>query len=249
MQNHQSRTMLKQAIRLAEPILSAPTPKDASMRFYEAAKRQGATYIQTRLYRRPSGRLTSKTHWTAGGFILRVAPETWTGSAAFNYICFDRNPLLSAIKESRTRYRFSDFAPHDAREYRDYWDAMGEAGIADALCAASYGAGGGIASLHLGFGERDIDPDLAKVTQAAGQLLTERLIDFAGDWPDDFPDLTARERDCLAHMADGQRDHEIASLLGITEATVRFHIDNARRKLGVANRAQAVARLAIRGKL
>ena len=45
-------------------------------------------------------------------------------------------------------------------------------------------------------------------------------------------------------MADGRRDKEIADLLGITEATVRFHIDNARRKLGARNRAQAVARLA-----
>ena len=35
-----------------------------------------------------------------------------------------------------------------------------------------------------------------------------------------------------------------AGLLGITETTVRFHIDNARRKLGAKNRAQAVARLA-----
>ena len=42
-----------------------------------------------------------------------------------------------------------------------------------------------------------------------------------------------------------QRRHpEIADLLGITETTVRFHIDKARRKLGARNRTQAIARLA-----
>ena len=75
-------------------------------------------------------------------------------------------------------------------------------------------------------------------------MLTERLMDFSNGLQDDLPGLSDRERDSLAFMADGRRDKEIADLLGITEATVRFHIDNARRKLGARNRAQAVARLA-----
>lgn len=32
-------------------------------------------------------------------------------------------------------------------------------------------------------------------------------------------------------------------ILGIAQATVRFHVDNARRKLSAVNRTQAVARL------
>jgi DNA-binding CsgD family transcriptional regulator len=56
--------------------------------------------------------------------------------------------------------------------------------------------------------------------------------------------LSDRERDCLTLMADGWRDKETASRIGITEATVRFHIDNARKKLGAKNRPHAVARLA-----
>jgi DNA-binding CsgD family transcriptional regulator len=96
----------------------------------------------------------------------------------------------------------------------------------------------------LGFGERDIDPDVTRAAQLAGLMLTERLMEFSGGLKDDLQGLSDRERDCLAFMADGRRDKEIADLLGITEATVRFHLDNARRKLGARNRAQAVARLA-----
>lgn len=55
--------------------------------------------------------------------------------------------------------------------------------------------------------------------------------------------LTARERDALRWVAEGKSDWEISVILGLSQTTVRFHVDNARRKLGAVNRAQAVARL------
>jgi DNA-binding CsgD family transcriptional regulator len=241
--------MIRTVMRLAGGALEAKTPEEASSRFYDAARRVGATYLQTRLYRRPMARLTSQTHWAAGGFIKRVSPRAWPGSAAFNYVCFDCNPLLGAIRENRTRYRFSDFAPHGDPAFRNYWEALGEADIGDALCTTSYGARGVIASLHLGFGERHIDPEAVLAVQTAGLILTERLVDFSEGLKDDLPELSPRERDCLAYAANGKRDREIAVLLGISDATVRFHIDNARKKLGAANRTQAVAQLVNRGLL
>ncbi|MGV3490976.1 MAG: helix-turn-helix transcriptional regulator [Devosia sp.] len=231
-------------MQLADGALQATTAEEASTRFFAAAEAVGATYLQTRLYRRPMARLTSGTHWAAGGVIKRISPQDWPGSAAFNYICFDVNPLLGAIRENRTRYRFSDFAPHRERKYRDYWEALGEARIADALCATSYGGDGVIASLHLGFGERKIDPELARAVQMAGLMLTEHIAEFAGERREELPVLSGRERDCLAYIADGFRDREIAEELGVSEATVRFHADNARKKLGASTRTQAVARLA-----
>ena len=61
--------------------------------------------------------------------------------------------------------------------------------------------------------------------------------------------LTARERDALSCGAEGKSDWEIAAILGLSETTVRFHVDNARRKLGAVNRAQAVARLLLGARL
>jgi len=170
---------LDRVMQLAEGALAATTPEAASTRFFAAAETIGATYLQTRLYRRPIARLTSGTQWAAGGLVSRISPDGWPGSAAFNYICFDCNPLLAAIRENRTRYRFSDFAPHGLREFGAYWEALGEARIADGLCATSYGADGTIASLHLGFGDPNIDPDLARAVHMAELMFTEHLIDFA----------------------------------------------------------------------
>src|SRR5690606_24658712 len=100
--------MLAGMMHFADAALGAGTPEEASQRFFAGAERIGATYLQTRLYRRPAARLTSEVHWAAGGFVKRISPERWPGSVAFNYICFEMNPLLTAIRENRTRYRFSD---------------------------------------------------------------------------------------------------------------------------------------------
>ncbi|WP_397421646.1 helix-turn-helix transcriptional regulator [Phenylobacterium sp.] len=45
-------------------------------------------------------------------------------------------------------------------------------------------------------------------------------------------------------MAEGKSDWEISMILGASESSVRFHVDNARKKLGAVKRAHAVARLA-----
>lgn len=235
--------MLLPIMSYAQSALEAESAAEASQCFFKAMEGLGASYLQTRVYRRPAATLTSATHWAAGGFVTRIAPKHWPGSAGFNYVCFECNPLLGAIREGRTRYRFSDFATKTDVAFGAYWEAMSEAGIDDALCTASYGAGGVIASLHLGFSPRRFAVGEEFAIQAAGLVLTERLLSFANPDQQVADPLTARERDSLAFVAEGKTDWELSTILGISESTARFHVDNARRKLGAVNRAQAVARL------
>ncbi len=54
--------------------------------------------------------------------------------------------------------------------------------------------------------------------------------------------LTARQIEILALVAEGFNNSEIASRLYLGESTVKWHIRKILRALGVANRAQAVAR-------
>ncbi|MDP9262231.1 MAG: response regulator transcription factor [Actinomycetota bacterium] len=51
--------------------------------------------------------------------------------------------------------------------------------------------------------------------------------------------LTRREHEILQQVAEGASNGEIASRLCVTEQTVKFHLSNVYRKLGVANRTQA----------
>jgi DNA-binding NarL/FixJ family response regulator len=55
-----------------------------------------------------------------------------------------------------------------------------------------------------------------------------------GDCP-----LTLREREILGLVAGGATNGDIARTLWVTEQTVKFHLSNTYRKLGVANRTQA----------
>jgi two-component system nitrate/nitrite response regulator NarL len=61
------------------------------------------------------------------------------------------------------------------------------------------------------------------------------------------PLLTRREREALSLAADGRSTAEIALLLHVSAATVKTHLANAYRKLGVSDRAAAVAEGARRG--
>ena len=235
--------MLSGILPRADAAFGARTPQEASALFFDAFEVLGATYLQTRLYRRPPETLTSASHWAAGGVVTRIAAAGWAGSAGFDYVCFECNPLLAAIREGRTLYRFSDFAPRGDPRYATYWDAFSEASIDDALCATSYGPDGMIASLHLGFGRGALEDEQSLAIQVAGLALTERLMTFADEDARPPVRLTSRERDSLALVADGKTDWEISVILGVSEGTARFHVDNARRKLGAVTRAQAVARL------
>jgi len=51
--------------------------------------------------------------------------------------------------------------------------------------------------------------------------------------------LTRRERELLQLVAGGLSNQEMATRLWVTQQTVKFHLSNIYRKLGVANRTEA----------
>ena len=53
------------------------------------------------------------------------------------------------------------------------------------------------------------------------------------------PRLTRREPEILRLAMEGLTNGELARILWVTEPTVKFHLSNIYRKLGVANRAEA----------
>jgi DNA-binding CsgD family transcriptional regulator len=58
--------------------------------------------------------------------------------------------------------------------------------------------------------------------------------------PEEGPTLTERERAILQAVASGMTTSAISTELWVSEHTVKFHLTNIYRKLGVQNRASAV---------
>jgi DNA-binding NarL/FixJ family response regulator len=54
-----------------------------------------------------------------------------------------------------------------------------------------------------------------------------------------LPGLTRREGEILELVAEGYSNGRVAKLLWVTDQTVKFHLSNIYRKLGVANRTEA----------
>jgi LuxR family quorum sensing-dependent transcriptional regulator len=79
------------------------------------------------------------------------------------------------------------------------------------------------------------------IHEAYTRLLRENLLQPAAG------SLSPREVEVLKWAKDGKSSWEIASILKISERTIKFHYVNIFRKLGAVNRSQAVARALSRG--
>jgi len=66
-------------------------------------------------------------------------------------------------------------------------------------------------------------------------------LDIAALGSDPLDALTVRERELLVALTDGWTNLQIAARFGISRNTVKYHLKNLYDKLGVKNRAMAVA--------
>jgi DNA-binding CsgD family transcriptional regulator len=75
--------------------------------------------------------------------------------------------------------------------------------------------------------QRSLPPSTRSLLRSAGGMLDR---------------LTRREIEVLTHLANGETNRRIAARLFVSEATVKAHVKHILRKLGAANRAEAVSR-------
>jgi DNA-binding NarL/FixJ family response regulator len=94
-----------------------------------------------------------------------------------------------------------------------------------------------------GFISKSDEPDvlLDAVAAVARGRMSLPYVDLQTLTRDPLGELTARERELLVALANGWTNLQIASRIGISRNTVKYHLKNLYDKLGVSNRAMAVA--------
>ena len=85
------------------------------------------------------------------------------------------------------------------------------------------------------------------IRQAHDQSVYQAFGLEAKTGPGDSPSLTEREQTILAAVAGGLSNKAVAEKLWVTEQTVKFHLTNIYRKLGVSNRTAAAQAARERG--
>ena len=78
------------------------------------------------------------------------------------------------------------------------------------------------------------------IAVAAGQMMFP-FLDLRDLQSDPISQLTKRERGLLEALSKGHSNKELARAFEISDNTVKFHLSNLYEKLGVQNRAQAIA--------
>ena len=94
----------------------------------------------------------------------------------------------------------------------------------------------------MGFLPKDLEP--RQLVQAIDQVLTgEPWFPPAARGQDTLMgQLTERQTRVLTGVAAGQSNKQLARVLGLSERTIKFHLECAYLRLGVSNRAEAVVR-------
>lgn len=241
---------------MKHPVPSETGPADTgtdicelALRIVEAGKRSGLPYIAASAdVSDPAPMLGPDGQPYAGSLFRWFDPELhYWNDRTFAL----RSGFIQAARICAEPFYFDgdilkSWRPNHAlevfNEHADY-EAFGISGAIICPCYMPFGVIGAIVWAS----DRGV-PDIAAVfAKQAGDMHVQAL-KFLSAYREntslttlpELVDLTRREIQCIKWAALGKTDSEIGKIMGVSIPTVRFHLTNAGRKMGVSGRAQAV---------
>jgi DNA-binding CsgD family transcriptional regulator len=181
--------------------------------------------------------------------------ETWARHA-------HENPLLQYYQRTQNgmAVRFSDFITSDELHAMPlYTELYRPMGVEYQLAFTLPGTPGQVIAIAISRGDRDYDDEDRDFANRARPFLIQAYLNAlaygaarAGSEASFLTPLleallanglTQREAESLRLVALGRSNHHVARTLGISHRTVGKHLERAYRKLGVADRSMASARV------
>lgn len=187
-----------------------------------------------------------------GTILVTNYPEAWIErSRALRYYADD--PVFAASTRTAVGFLISDvprMLDLSKRQIRTL-DEGRLAGLGDGFSVPAHvpGEANGLCTFIVRTG-RTLPLKRLPMAQLAGAFAYEagrRLKAAAAAKPEEAVRLTERQLECVLLIARGKSDWEIATILGVKEDTITEHVDDARRRYGVARRTQLVVRALVDG--
>lgn len=210
------------------------------------------------LIRRFGFDVTAGGSWTGVGkdrryrFFFNNWPADWQRYYA-EHNFFERDFIVEASRHAIRPFLWNEMDPaiFQSPGAVEFVEAARKLhGWIDGMVIPIRGPGGFEGIVSLAATQRvDLSPADRSGLEVMSRALHERcrLAVGLGAAPPADPPLTAREIECMKWAAAGKSDWQIGALLGVTGATAHFHIEQAKKKLGVRSRVQAVAILTLTG--
>ncbi|MDB4975915.1 MAG: solR [Myxococcaceae bacterium] len=183
--------------------------------------------------------------------VLDSYPDAWMEHYTIKrYIRVDPTVLLGSRTTEPLVWSRSLFSSASA-----LWEDAQAAGLRFGVAQASWGNAGAFGLCSLARDQEPIDDNALNRLRPKLHWLAEsihrRMQTFYTVPPDneDPPALSRREHDVLCWTADGKTSWETAQILGISERTVNFHVQNVLTKLKAQNKIQAAVKATALGLL
>jgi DNA-binding CsgD family transcriptional regulator len=120
-----------------------------------------------------------------------------------------------------------------------------EVGLLDGIAIPIYGHNGELAGVGMASSIGGVRPDLGFLRKLQALTIQFHLA-FTDlekkDRPPRNVHLTSREKEILLWVAEGKSDATIAEIIGVSHATIRFHMNNIFRKLDANERTLATVK-------
>lgn len=226
-------------------LRSVSTRSELADRANAFAESIGSKHFSYMLLRAPKGMIAGNER------AISDCPDEWISRYVERNHMF-HDPLVRLVGQSRLPFAWG-YRGFDARLSKAERLVMHEArtfGIMEGYAVPVAGPEGDVGGVNFCVERPGAAAEIAAESAARIQLFAAEFHAAAirilvGDDPHPVDDLTAREREVLSWAAEGFSSEATAERIGLTSATVNYHIARTCRKLGAANKIQAVA-LALR---
>jgi LuxR family quorum-sensing system transcriptional regulator CciR len=169
-------------------------------------------------------------------------PQTWKRIAAARRY-FSDDPILAAAEKAPVAFAWSDIEEWialNARQ-REIMSTASVMGLDNGITVPVHLPGNCMGACSFVTRRETALPwDALPTVQYIGMLAFDMARRFAAPAKVSQPRLTKRQFDCIVLVAQGKSDWDAGRLLGISDQTVHKHIEDAKRRYGVATRIQLV---------